>query len=207
MNYLIPPINTVGKFKLKPPLDNLLNDKIEYKVISIRSIKEMLEDNIDVYKDIYEKLGLDKTYYDQDLANDGSIVTLLSPEMEYIYIPSSFFLSIPDVTGVIFRKTFIVADLGLIPEDADIDYLIKDISDLITNAYGVLPTMSKKQLESKVLISYDDYDKFEKDRITRVNLKTTCRSMLQMMTYQLLEMKKKIAVLVKKITDCENINS
>lgn len=201
MSSLLPAINSEGKFRLKEPLNNLLNPNIEYKVIAIRSIKEMIEDNIDVKTDIYEKLGLTEEDYTRDLENDESIVTLLSPSMEYYYIPSFYFVSIPDVTGKIFKKTFIVADLDLIPEDANLDFLVKEINDLIANSYGVSPKMAVKKLPAKVLVSYDDYEKYEKERAKNISLKTTCRSMLEIMTYQLLEMKKKIAVLVKKLEE------
>ena len=99
---LIPKINSNGLFRVKEPLNSIIRTDIRYNVKAIRTISEIIEDDIDVKALIYTDQSLTDENYISDLENDIPIVTLVSPSNEYFYIPANMLLSVPDVTGVLY---------------------------------------------------------------------------------------------------------
>jgi hypothetical protein len=195
--YLIPPINSVGRFKLKDPLSKLINPDVNYKVVSVRSIKDMIESDEDVLTFIYLNQGLTETDYQNDVSINIPIVTLISPSEEYLYIPANRILSIPDVTGYRFRRKIISVDLGYVPDDTDLTWLEDEIKDLVTTMYGVNPEVDTLDASPTYLYTKQDYDEFETSRTNTVTNTTTCYGRLKEIEKKLALMKDKLKAVLK----------
>lgn len=196
MDYLLPPINSVGRFTLKSPLDTLLRDDINYKVISIRTIKEMLESDEDVLQFVYLNQGLTKDNYESDIINDIPIITLISPDNSYYYIPANLLSSIPDITGIKFRNKIIAVNLGIIPDDTDLNYLKDEIHDLILSMYGKEPNIEIVDTSQAIIYSKEDYDTYKATRKANIINADTCRSKLIKLQNDLNLMKTKLEAIL-----------
>jgi len=197
MNYLIPPINAIGKFRAKEPLDKILDPNINYKVIAVRTIREYLDTDTDVLNLIYLPEGLTEQDFNNDLNENMPIVTLLSPSGSYIYIPANKLASIPDVTGYKFRRKIISVDLGFIPDDTDLTWLNDEIKDLVLTKYGVEPDVSTVNASQAYLYTDDEYQTFETKRELNVKDNLTCYAKLNNITKELELMKKKLEAVLK----------
>jgi len=199
MDYLIPVIGSIGQFRLKEPIADYLNPDTNYKVLSVRSIKEMVASNEDVLNDIYLKLGLTQEDYEYAVNNDIPIVTLLSPDGQYLYIPVNYLKSIPDVTGKAFRKKTIAVDLGVVPDDQDFNFLLEEISDLVKAYYGIEPEVLLLNTSNTLLYTVDEYNTFESNRKAKIVNNKPCRLIVKDLEKLVKEMKTKIETLVKKL--------
>jgi len=162
---LIPNINAKGLFRVKEPLNNLIRDDIRYRVKAIRTISEIIEDDIDVKGLIYIDQGLDEITYEEDLKIDIPIITLVSPSNEYFYIPANLLLSIPDVTGVLYTEKAIIISLGETPKGDTYEYIHEELKSLIISKLGIEPNIEEMSLSQDIIYSTEE-DKVFKQKIT-----------------------------------------
>ena len=158
---LIPPINAEGKFQLLTPLNQLLSPDTMYRVTAIRSIPEVEEDDLDVKQLIYLDQNLTEENYNKDLEDRVPIITLTSPGNLYYYIPASFIVSIPEVTGVTYTERVIVINLGQIPKKLPIDYIFDDLKDLVLANLGLESTVEELTTSQEILYTYDEDKAFK----------------------------------------------
>jgi len=201
MNYLLPPIGATGVFKLKEPLNNIINTRQNYKVIGIRSIKEMLENDEDVLTFVYLNQDLTEDDYNADLENDIPIVVLHGEDDAFYYIPANRLLSIPDITGKIFRYKTIAVDLGLVPDDQDFNFLIDEIKDMVMSYYGIETNPKVIDISSAYIYTMDEYKNFENNRKLNITNFKPCRVILKELDNKVQLMKLKIKTLLEKLNN------
>jgi len=136
-NY-IPFIGTKGRFKFKEPFNTVLVDNNIYAVESIRSFNNLLDTGIDVYEEIYKPHNLTEEDFNRDLA-DGKvvIVELVDEAGKYYSLPSNYIISVPNISGVLYRDKMLVADLGYLPDNYDFTETKSNVTDLIKMLVGV----------------------------------------------------------------------
>jgi len=196
---LLPPVGASGVFTVKTPLDTIIKNDIEYKVTSIRTITDMIADEIDVKQYVYSDQSLIASEYENDLDNNELIVTLQAPDGSYYYIPANKFISIPDVTGVRFSQSTIAINLGFIPEDLDVSYMFNDIADLVKSMFGVLPSVEEIKTSQTVFYTDDEMTTFNQTRETAITNNETCISKLIKINDVLTQMKNKEKILVERL--------
>ena len=201
---MIPPINSKGKFKVSSPFDTILKPDIIYTVVGIRSIQEAIDDDIDVEKEIYVNNGLTADDMVKDMTNNIPIIILQDESNTYYYIPAKYFISIPDVSGYYLRDKILAIDLGLVPENEDLSYIIDEVKDLITSMTGLLPNGKLLDGSQIVLVDKQKYDTYSKNRESRINNKETCRAKLKKIDVILKEMRNKEKILVDRLTKLES---
>jgi len=199
MQPLLPPLGLKGTFKLQQPLDSILNPNITYTVYGIESIAKMLTDGIDVRTIIYVNQGLTVDDYVADLEANVPIITLITEAKQLFYIPSRFILNMPEATGVIYKQKAILINVGYIKDNVDLEYVATEVADLVGTYTGIKCTGSVETISGEYLLSFEDSDVKEKDRIKNISNLTTCGSKLSK-CYETLEYYKvKINKLLEKI--------
>jgi hypothetical protein len=140
MNPFVPSIGSKGLFRVAPPFNISLVQDLEYTCVSMRSIQDISNDGVDVFAAYYDTQGLTLENMQADLAAGVFLVTLQPSTGLPVIVPSSYFIGIPDITGVPYMGTMIALDLSLLPSDLDLSYLKQRLADVVKDTIGVLTT-------------------------------------------------------------------
>jgi len=131
-------INTTGKFTFKDPVNLVLNENMEYKVVGIRAIKELIDTGDDPLKTIYEPIGLSEDMFRIDVANKVNIIVLTNTSgNSYTYVPDSYIVGAPDTSGYKYAENMLAINLGNLPLDLDLTNIKEEIVDLILSLTGL----------------------------------------------------------------------
>jgi len=198
---LVPPIGLEGKYFLKEPLDSILNSNIIYKTYAVESIRKQENDGIDVKSIVYLGQGLTDDDYFYDLENDYPIITLINEAEQFFYIPARFLANVPEATGIYYKQKAIVLNLGFVKDDLDVDYVAEEAKDLVNTLLGVDTEPIVQELSGNIIVSYEESDANEKNRLANITNKTTCRSKLETYKTLLENYKVKIEALLDKLKD------
>lgn len=136
-NFVIPPIGAKGRFNFLEPFDNEQYKKEELKVSAVRAFKELKDSGIDIYELIYRPVGLSENDLLEDMDNNVPIIILESQAGKYLNIPANRIQSLPDISGVKYQQRMLVANLGLLPLDFNLDTLYKIIKDDVYDSTGI----------------------------------------------------------------------
>lgn len=171
--YPIPPIGTVGTYTLLAPLDSAILSDDQYTCKAIRKISEYVASNEDVQQLAYTNNGLSASIYENHLASDETIVSLQSQVGHWLYVPVSYISSYPSGNGIVYKRTILGIDLGLIPEDADIDSVIAAVSNAVKDSYGVNPKVKVTYASKNKVLDKDKHTTFQNQRLMNMTSNLT----------------------------------
>ena len=115
-----------GKFSIKEPVSNLVDDSVLYEVTSKVPIREFNRDmGLDAKVTIYTTYGiLDK--YDEDVDNNIYIIGILKPgSVDVIYIPETYI------------EKILAFNIGLVPVNLDLTNLQEKLVSVLSNEIGI----------------------------------------------------------------------
>lgn len=136
-NFIVPPLGAKGRFKFVEPFNKEQYQNEELRVSAIRTFKELKDSSIDVYELIYQPVGLTENDLLKDIENNIPIVVLESQAGKYLNIPANKIQSLPDISGIKYQQRMLVANLGLLPLDFNIDTLYNVIKDDVYDVTGI----------------------------------------------------------------------
>jgi len=203
MNYLIPLVGLRGQFKFNKPFDTILNDSAVYKTTAVRTITEMETEDIDVLKVIYLDQNLTADDYEKDLKSDMPIAVLQAEGGGLYYIPVKYFSSLPNITGVIYAGKAMFINLGNVPVNLNLDFIIDDLKDIIKSVSGLNTTIEIEEVTGRFIVPYKEHDKLEKERESNMTNNETCYSRLFKITELYKSAKSKITILLRKLEKFE----
>lgn len=175
---LIPPVGTSGIYKLAPPFSTLLQANMSYRCDAVRRIADFLEAGIDPFEEFYVPRGLSKAAYDQDLMNQVCIVSLVSAGGHWVYVPSTYVLSYPDINGVPYTVMVLGLELGALPNYRDLTGLKQALANLTRDTIGVTPTIREVAISAVQKLSQADHDALENARMLAITNTQTDRAKL-----------------------------
>ena len=151
---------------IKPVAGGIYNFKFQtgytkfdgvHKVVKIMTYEEYVEDGGDIFTDFYEPNQ--KTQEDVDdtingvMAND--ILKVIQPNQESIeetiYIPTYFLEETPDYNVSRYHKFGIVANVGVIGDPANLNFMKDNIVEAFESVLGITPSVSFVALEEQWL--------------------------------------------------------
>lgn len=151
---------------IKPVAGGIYNFKFQtgytkfdgvHKVVKIMTYAEYVEDGGDIFTDFYEPNQ--KTQEDVDdtingvMAND--ILKVIQPNQESIeetiYIPTYFLEETPDYNVSRYHKFGIVANVGVIGDPANLNFMKDNIVEAFESVLGITPSVSFVALEEQWL--------------------------------------------------------
>lgn len=132
---VIPSYFAAGSYTANNPFDMVVKPEKYYKVEALRSVNEMLGDNRDMYKLIFEPAGVAQTDY-QSMLDDvtrqqGAILVLIASDGSRVYVPTTYLKSFPLIDGVSYERLCLVVDLGAVPPT--LKDLVADTKEHISN--------------------------------------------------------------------------
>lgn len=152
MSYLIPPINSSGRFKVNAPFADLIHENVNYTCTAIRTLEDIKASGIDAAGVIYSPVGLGVNDYKDDLKSGVPIVTLKNDAGDSYDIPGDMFASIPKVVGEIFVGKFIAVDIGNLPVGHDVTPITNDIIDVVKGHLGINPKIEVLESTATVMV-------------------------------------------------------
>lgn len=161
---LIPPIGTAGIYQLKAPFASHLQPSVSYRCDAVRRVSDMVEAGIDPFAEFYETNGIDESKYNQDLLNNVCIVSLVSAAGHWVYVPSSYILSYPNVNGVPYRVMLLGVELGPIPDYMDLSVVKSSVADVVRDTIGITPQIKEVAISPIQNFSQNDHDVVEANR-------------------------------------------
>lgn len=153
-NFIVPPLGAKGRFKFVEPFNKEQYQNEELRVSAIRTFKELKDSSIDVYELIYQPVGLTENDLLKDMENNIPIVVLESQAGKYLNIPANKIKSLPDISGIKYQQRMLVANLGLLPLDFNIDTLYKIIKDDVYDVTGIQTEV--KDIKSSGIVIIDE---------------------------------------------------
>lgn len=135
-----PSLNASGFYQLAAPYAALISATLQYTCVGVISIQGAVAQGIDVLNTIYLASGDTAANYASDLANGVSIITVTSGTGSIVQFPNTAMLSVPQVTGVVYRNLVLGIALSALPDSMDITDLQSEVSALIYSKIGVKST-------------------------------------------------------------------
>jgi len=152
-----------GSYVLRTPFS--VDVTLSYECIAIRSFEELTERNIDVFELVYAPVGLAKTDMAADQAAGASIVTLYYEATEdYIYVPDTYITQFPSADNVPYGYLVIGAEVGPLPDAADLTLLTEAVTAAIGAAIGLNPTVKLIKVPTTGIVSQEEHDAMENIR-------------------------------------------
>lgn len=173
---LIPPIGTAGVYTLAAPFTTQLQAQTSYKCDAIRRFADLIEVGIEPFEEYYQPLGLTQAQYQVDLANNVCMVSLVSNTGHWVYVPSSFIQSYPDIGGVPYVVTVLGLELGALPTYMDLTGLKVALAQLCRDTIGKQPDVKEAVISAVEKLSQSDHDTLENARVLAINNSQTDRA-------------------------------
>ena len=127
-----------GKFSIKEPVSNLVDDSVLYEVTSKVPIREFNRDmGLDAKVTIYTTYGiLDK--YDEDVDNNIYIIGILKPgSVDVIYIPETYISRDVNQEYIEYVEKILAFNIGLVPVNLDLTNLQEKLVSVLSNEIGI----------------------------------------------------------------------
>lgn len=183
-NYIIPNIGSSGKFKFLAPFDNETYENQELTVTSIRSIKELKDNGMDVFKLIYQVVGLTENDFIQDFTNTVPIIFLTASTGNYIHIPANRITSLPDTSGIKYQERVLAINLGLLPLNYNLELTADVIKDSVYDTLGVESTVQEIKTSGVVLIDDDKNKEYLKLLANKKTVNLSYRTQYEKLSIQ-----------------------
>lgn len=121
-----------GKFSFASPVNNVLDEDLEYVVTSIVEITEAFVNKTKPFETIYTPLNIGVELYNRDFINNVNIIGLKSSTgTDYFYVPESFISGTPDTSRIKYVEKILAVNIGKVPVDLSLENLSTIIKEVI----------------------------------------------------------------------------
>ena len=198
---LVPSIGLAGIYTLLAPFSSKVLPGVQYTCAAARLMSDLIAEGIDPKARYYTANQLADSKYDEDLANGVCIVSLVSSTGSWVYVPSSYIASFPNMSGVTYAAVSLLVKLGAIPDTLSLDYLKTKLANVTSDTIGILPTIQSVVTSASAIVSSDDHKLIEAARQAKITGSTTDSAMVARLQAQVETMTQQIRALEKYITD------
>lgn len=157
-----------GKFELASPYTNAIQPNAQYTIRSIRTLSSVIASGINPQDAFYTPFNVTDTLYLADLQADVCIITLQSTAGDWVHVPQSFIQTLPNLEGVSYRPLALVAPLGLVRDDKDLNNLFTAVNKTILDQLGVQSQAAAVAVGAAELVSQTEDTRITLEREARV---------------------------------------
>lgn len=168
---LIPAVWAAGSFEAENPFSTVVDPKVFYTVEAVRTIPEMQADNDDIYKLVFQPVGVTEDQYqsqlEQAISSSAVVIVLTSRGRPKVHVLSTYLKSFPLVDGVIYERVCIISDLGACPPAFKdrINSVIAHFNQYIKTAVGIQdPKTVIGTMPTRGYVSKEQADAWENTR-------------------------------------------
>lgn len=157
MEKILPEVGSSGVFNVLPPFDQFIIEQVQYTCTSIRSISELQTYTRSVLEEYYLVYGLTVEDYQRDL-EDNELIISLRNGAEFVYVPSRYLISYPDVSGIPYHVVSLAVTLGAIPVGSDLSVLKEKVGELVLNNTGLTPDIEEVEISATRYIDQSEHE-------------------------------------------------
>jgi hypothetical protein len=161
---LTPPVSASGIFALATPFEALLIPGVSYTCIAVRKFADIQKLGIDPYSLYYLPNGLTEADYTRDAQAGECIVTLRSNGGSFLYVPTSYILSYPNMGGIPYTAIVLGISLGAIPNYVDLSAVKTKIANIVQDTFGIIPQIQQAAISETKNMSITDANAIESAR-------------------------------------------
>lgn len=170
---LIPPIGATGVYQLLAPFNAQIVGGGIYECMAVRTLTDIITLGLDPYTEYYEPNSLSEVTYKNHLAAKGCIVSLRSSSGKWIYVPSHYILSYPNIGGIRYTGLVLSANIGPVPDSLALGPVRQKITDVINEYIGVNTSVNVVAVTDTKLIAQDIATAIEANRQANIaNVRT-----------------------------------
>lgn len=136
---IIPPVGTVGTYKLHEPFGAIVRPLVLYKLDAIRFFSDIENNGGNVYDLYYKPFGLSQQQVDTDRENKVCILTLVTDNFAPIYVPSSYVMSYPNLDVRPYSQIIMTLSFGPLPTDTIMEPAKTALANAASDFIGVRP--------------------------------------------------------------------
>lgn len=171
-----PPIDRYGRYQLRNPWS--ADPGKVYICEAIRSYPDCEERGLDVLNDIYIANGLTESEYNDDLAVDPNIITIMADDGETIYVPDTYVASYPNMADITYSHVVLSASIGPLPDYVPLAVLQSKISSLCSDVIGQAPEVNINKAPHAGAITPDQHEGMEAARTAAITIRETDHTLL-----------------------------
>lgn len=166
---ILPNIGASGTWSLKPPFNDKLVANLAYSCKAIRKLSEVVATGMDAKAEFYDKYDLGDDTYNLDVKNDISIITLVSSEGNWLFVPSSYLNGWPSSDTVPYAVVGMLLNLGALPNTIDPSFLSEKVSNVVQANLGHTPEIKFATLSETTNKTWSDHESLEQARQTLIS--------------------------------------
>jgi hypothetical protein len=182
--YVIPSVGSSGTYVFTAPFSALALPDDEYTCRAVRKLSDYVANNEDAYTNVYVAAGLTQTDYQNDLAVDMPIASLQSQIGHWLYVPVRFIQSLPQSSGIAYQNKVLAVNIGAVPVDLDLTFLITAISNVVIDNFGITPQIQQVVTSKTSIIPYATDAQVQNARKGRITNSTTDTAALKALQIQ-----------------------
>jgi hypothetical protein len=202
MAYITPPLYMVGAITLAAPFTNAVVPNLPYKLISIRSLTEIIHNGQNPFEQYYQLFNVSEEKYNQDVLAGVSILTFQASSGTLVEVPNSYLTSLPSAGGIPYTNYLVAVDLGLLPDSLDLAYFTSKVQQLAHDVMGMQNAETKIVAASDTIyMSQEDSKAVETARLAVMATVETDYALYLREKALRASAEQKIAILEKFITD------
>jgi hypothetical protein len=171
INIVVPFIGTTGLFLLRDPYNQLIDNNIEYTVISVVSLSGSVSLGKSPKDEVYLFNGDTEENYNTDLSVNNYLLTIQAGNGDLIEIPNSSLISQPIANGIKYYSGVLCTTLSILPEHVSLDSIMSEITDVVYKHLGVASESTLSLVGGSILISQEKHDLIETTRLANIESK------------------------------------
>jgi len=198
---MIPSINSKGVFELVEPYNTLIDSRAIYTVVGVDLIPLLSDMGMDIYRVVYEPLGMSRDDMLEDEYRKIPIVTLSTETGENVSVPSDAILDHPRLDGHIYSEKMMIVPLGTLPNELDVGVLCEDVRVFVHDRIGVTTKVNIIPTSNSIMLTNEEHDVYNGERIANIRNDKSFRIMFMERDETIEQLKKRVNILEKHITD------
>lgn len=196
MTSVIPQTGLKGRWEVKDPFS--VTPGQLYLLGAVRSFTDIENNGVNVFETYYGSIGIGREQAEADRRAGVMILSLLSDTEGPKYIPSSFITAYPSLDSRSYHHVVVSASLGALPVTVSLDFLVTQLSKVISDTIGVTPTINIGVVPLLSVVTPEQHETNEAKREAAIVNRTTDYA-------RLLEEQRKNALLSQRLAVAENI--
>lgn len=198
MAKITPPLGTVGRYELQQPW--IAQSSKVYTCKAVRSFQDLRLKNINPYEYAYKPYGATEAQASADEAAGAFIVTIVADDGEAVYVPDTRIVSYPNMGDYHYRRLVISVDLGAVPDNLSLEWLMAKIAEETSGIVGINPVVRLNETEMRDVVTPEEHQRLEAARQYNLVNQTTTKAKLVIAENELADLTQKYRELEKYVT-------
>lgn len=190
---LIPSIGTKGIWDFDSPYKEAISATAVFECMAVRKLSDVIAAGEDAFARYYSNFGLSNSAYVADVRADVCIVSLVTGNGFWQYIPSNRIKAFPVTAGVAYSNIVLAVDIGLLPEQMDLTGLINRLRDMVEHHTSLVPEVITTVSSETTLKTTEEHQAFLDSIATLNALNKTDYTKIVELTQEAVALRAKLA--------------